>query len=164
MTGGTAFTPRGASAGWRCRPRRGAESAPYLCKGRAGIGRAANPFSAAGPTAAHRQMHPVPWSRGAFAAEYERNAARAPHLHEISGLGACRTCDERFVFNLKIRGGDGCANSQAPRSALRAGKIQFLRRFLSAQRYLAACWGGNLDRSDSFRRSDRFSNVRPTGC
>jgi len=43
-------------------------------------------------------------------------------------------------------------------------KIPFLRSFISAQRYLATCWGGNLDRSGSFRLSDRFSNVSPTGC
>jgi len=48
---------------------------------------------------------------------------------DIVALGAGRTCDERFVFNFKIRGGDGRASSQAPRSALRAGKIRFLRPF-----------------------------------
>jgi len=53
------FFASGAFAGWRFRPRRGAESAPNLFKGRNGIGRAASPFAAAVPTAANRQMYPL---------------------------------------------------------------------------------------------------------
>jgi len=52
--------PAGASAGRRFQPRRGAESAPYLFKGRDGIDRATRPFAAAVPTVANRQMHRHP--------------------------------------------------------------------------------------------------------
>jgi len=33
----------------------------------------------------------VPWSRGALAADYERNAVWAPHLHKISRSDLSRT-------------------------------------------------------------------------